>query len=83
MFPAPPRFREDEYEILRVCERNHWTYAQWDAMSETEQIDHLAYQLRRDEYLSEMLSGLTQRIDDEQPVELTALVTVMMQLYAA
>lgn len=80
---ALPRFRDDELDVLRICERHGWTYAQWYALPEEEQIDRLAFQHNRDELLGAMYETLTERIDEGKPVELSAYISVLMQRFAA
>lgn len=75
------RFTDDEYNILTICERNGWTYAQWYALSEDEQIDRLALLRRRHTFLETILSGFEKRIADEIPIEQTAYINTLIERY--
>lgn len=68
---------------MRICEKHGWTYAQWQALSEQEQIDRLAYQHQRDEFLDALIHSFSERIANEKVVELPAYVMAIIQRYAA
>lgn len=82
MLPALPRFRDEEFNILRICERNGWTYAQWNALPEKERIDRLAYQHIRDEALDKMTEQFNKRIENNLSVDIGAYAEVMLQRIA-
>lgn len=75
------RFTTEEYDILTICERNGWTYAQWFALPEDEQIDRLAMQHRRRVFLETILEGFDNRIKNEQGIEQTAYINTLIERY--
>lgn len=77
----PRRFTDDEYEILTICERNGWTYADWYALPENEQTDRLAFQYKRHKFLDTLLNDFSERIANEQPIEQTAFISALISRY--
>lgn len=77
----PKRFTDEELDILKICTRNGWTYAEWYALPEREQIDRLAYEYKKDRFLDSLMESLQSRIDRELSVEQTAYISVMMAQY--
>jgi len=67
---------------LRICTRNGWTYADWYALPEEEQLDRLGYEYRRGQFIDDIMETLQTRIDREQNVEQTAYISVMMAQYS-
>jgi len=67
---------------LQLCDRYGWTYAQWYALSENEQIDRLAYEQRRKYFLEQIDKSFIDRIDSGQAIEHTAYIMNLIELYA-
>lgn len=76
-------FTDEESDILAICEHNGWTYAQWHALPESEQVDRLAYRYRRQTFLDTILEGFDKRIADDQAIEQTAYINLLLERYAA
>jgi len=73
------RFSQDEIDILTICERNGWTYTQWFALPENEQIDRLAMLHRRQTYLDSILRGFDKRIEDGLGIEPVAYISTLIE----
>jgi uncharacterized protein YnzC (UPF0291/DUF896 family) len=78
---VPKRFTNEELAILKICERNGWTYKQWYALDEDEQVDRLALEHRRVEYLDTMLNSFRERIDDEKIIDQSAYIMALIERY--
>lgn len=63
---------------MTICERNGWTYEDWNALSETEQIDRFAFQYRRNEFMDNIEDMFDKRISEDRPIEQTAYVLMLI-----
>lgn len=79
MSRVPRRFTDDELNVLAICEKNGWTYADWYALPENEQVDRLAYLHRRQMFLEELEGTFEARIAEERPIEQTAYILTLLQ----
>lgn len=77
------RFTDDELAILAICERNGWTYAEWHALPENEQVDRLAFQHRKAMFIESIEETFEQRIADERPIEQTAYIMTLLHRITA
>lgn len=65
--------------MLAICEQNGWTYEQWHALSDDEQTDRLAYRYHKQLFLDELIAALDTRIANEQTIEQTAYIQLLMK----
>ena len=77
MKPARPRFTANDVTVLRVCQRNGWTLAQWYALDEREQMEWLAYDNFQQRAIDSMLKSVQKK--DGSVVDAGAYVRLWLE----
>lgn len=78
----PTRFDEFEFEEISARLRYGYSREQWAALPEDEQIDAMAHQYIRNQYLDTLLDSFYERIRTGKPVEQAAYVTALIERYS-
>ena len=64
--------------MLRVCDRKGWTLGQWNALSEDEQLEWLAYQRHIQWGIQSVFSMLDKRAKNDKANDLISYVVAML-----